>query len=332
MNAPETLSQQDVDSLLQGQPISPRSGSRDDVYPYDFFRPPLISKDRRIIIEAIYARFALSLQSLLSSRLRMPTDATCTVGQGTLSKFMQSVGNPCAAYTFDLGGVVGGVGVLDFSTDVSFFAIDRLFGGLGDGSMPNRALTPLERDVIRLLADRTVADLASAWSDHVVLKPQITGFESSPDTLQIGNPEDNALIANIEVRSGGFYGLVTACLPMMALEVFLGEKTMPGLRSGPQSSAYRERVAEKILGAQVEARVRFPAFRLRAREVAAIQAGQVLRTGHPTDIPIELHINNQRRFLGALGQVRRAVGLRILQAVPTTAAPKASRPTQGRTS
>ena len=54
------------------------------------------------------------MQALLSSRLRLPTDVTFgSVEQATFGEFIMSLGNPCAAFVFDLGGGAEFQGVLD---------------------------------------------------------------------------------------------------------------------------------------------------------------------------------------------------------------------------
>ncbi len=49
----------------------------------------------------------------------------------------------------------------------------------------------------------------------------------------------------------------------------------------------------------------------------------MIHTGHPSDVPVELHVRGQRRFLGTLGQSRRYVGSPHLQHVCKRSAPKA---------
>lgn len=314
----DALTQKDIDSLLQGAaPAAPRA-QRVEVVPYNFLRPPRISKERRVILEAIYTRFAGSLQGMLSTRLREPTDVSCSVEQATYAEFLLSLATPCAAYTFTLGPTLSGQGVLDFSIDVGFHTIDRLFGGTGEGVPPGRPLTALERTVLKGMAERILLLLQEVWADHIAFDPEVVGFESAPETIQVANQEENVLVANVEVRVASFSGLMICCLPLAALESFLGEKNSATLRFTPRGVLPQQQaaLADRIRGARVDVAARFPVFRLRARDVAALRVGQVLQTGHSIDVPIEISVNSQRRFVGELGQSRRAVGVRITQVHP----------------
>jgi flagellar motor switch protein FliM len=309
------LSQKDIDSLLKGTVFAAPAKGNVEIVPYNFLRPPRISRDRRATIETIYARFSVSLQALLSSRLRVPTDISImSVEQATFGEFVLSLGNPCAAYIFDLGGGVSGV--MDLGTDLSFFLVDRMFGGPGDGGTPmTRALTPLERLAVKGLTDRALAFLGEVWQDYVSFLPVHTGFESVPEALQIANKEDNVLVANIDVKTTTFSGLLTICIPLLALESFLQEKPA-AVKQAPrpnsaEQQANREQLERTLRRSRLPITVRFPTFRLRARDAAALQVGQVLDTGFPTETTLEVLVNGRLRFRGLPGQVKRAMGVRV---------------------
>lgn len=332
-NEVDALTQKDIDQLLQGGGGAAAQAGRGrkpnaEVIPYNFLRPPRISKDRRVQLESIFSRFALAMQSMLSSRLRQPMDVSYSVEQATFSEYVLSIANPCAAFVFNLGGTEGGQGAVDLSTDLAFYIVDRVFGGPGEGTRMERGLTPLERTVTRGIVDKMLYALREAWQDHVAFNPEITGFESTPDMLQISSHEDNVLVANLEVRAGSFSSLVAMCIPLLALEGFLGEKTTGRTPTKQQlSPAQRLSVESSVRGANVNLVARFPTIRLSAREVAQLKVGQVIQTTQPIDGPIELHVNGARRFFGQLGQYRRQLGLKVTDAVPgdTTTAPRGSR-------
>ncbi len=329
----DVYSQKDIDSLLKGAAPSVVPEQAIEVIPYNFLRPPRIAKDRQALLNGIYQRVAVSLQALVSSRLRTPVDITlASVEQATFAEFIFSLATPCAAYVYDLGDKVGGQAALDLGTDFSYHLIDRLFGGPGEAPEIRRPLTLLERAVVRGMADKVWGLVREAWADHLAFQPAYSGFESSPDALQIANREDNVLVSNIGVRSGPFSGLITMCLPLVSLESFLQEKPtrhFQALKTSPaEREAARRHIEEALRASRLEVCARFPRFHLRARDVGRLAVGQVIHTGHPSDIPVELHVHGDRRFLGVLGQSRQHVGLRIstlLHPQRPDGAPRASR-------
>jgi flagellar motor switch protein FliM len=180
-----------------------------------------------------------------------------------------------------------------------------------------RALSPLEQTVVRSVSERILGILREAWQEQLAIAPEITGFESDPETLQIANQEDHVLVANLEVRSGPFQGQIATCLPMSALESFLQDRSTVklqgrGVRRDPGSRAL---VESTLQHAHVAVSARLPVLRLSTREVARLAPGQILHTGSTTETDIEIHVNGRLQFVGALGQVRRRIGLRIVQPV-----------------
>ena len=320
------INQTDIDSILRGAGTPSTAPEVVDVQAYNFLRPHRISKDRRSTLTNIYTRFAVSMQALLTSRLRLPTDVTVgSVEQATFGEFIMSLGNPCAAFVFEVGGGSGFQGVLDLSIDLSYQLIDRMFGGPGTreasaGRDVSRALTQLERLVLKGVADRTLGFLGEVWEEHLPMAPVQVGFESMPDALQIANREDNVLVTNIDVRAGEFSGLLTLCLPLVALESFLQEKRATGARTARVSEndrqIFRGNLERSLRIASLPVTARFPLFSMLTRDVASLEVGQVIHTGYPLDVPLEVQVNGRRRFLGLPGRVRRAMGVRITTAIP----------------
>lgn len=256
-------------------------------------------------------------------------DVSCTVEQGSFSDYMASIANPCAAFTFELGPG-SGHGAIDLSTDLAFFMIDRVFGGPGEPARLDRSLTLLERTVARQFIDKMLWLFREAWQDHLPFAPQVIGFESTPEMIQIVAHEDNVLVANLEVRSAQVTSLVAMCIPLVALETFLGEKAFRSAsKATPAPPAVRDQVESSLRQAQVELAIRFPPLKLSAREVASLKVGQIIQTSQPIDGPIELLVNGKRRFSGLLGQYRRLLGLKLTHPIAGGGA-AVSRPSRGR--
>lgn len=331
-----SLTQREIDDILQRTspaPLAPVHG--EDVLPYNFSRPPRVSKERRATLESIYARYALSLQGLLSSLLRTPVDIDASsIEQSMFSEFVLSLGRPCAAFVFGIGDRLGAQGAIDLSTDFALHLTDRLFGGPGDAVELQRSLTPLEQTVVKNFTDRALGLLRDAWAEHLPIVPKVTGFESNPEMLQITSREDNVLVTTLELRSAAFQGFVTLCLPMAAIESFLQEKGTS--HSGAARLTEAEHLEQRRLTvgglqhAHVTGSARLPQLWLTARQLSELAPGRVLQTSHPVDAPIELHLNGRLRFTGALGQVRRQLGLRIAERVHTPDAERPVRTRQGR--
>jgi len=335
------LSQQDIDSLLTGGSRAKAAARRAtaepasnpvEVLPYNFTRPLRISKERQAILNAIHSRFAASVQSYLSSRLRQPTDVSVTgVEQVTFGEFVMALSEPCAAFVFDLGEHAGAQAVVDIGTGFAHHLVDRLFGGPGEPESISRALTPLEQMVLRGVVERVMTTLQDAWGDHLPMAPVAVGFEGMPGTLRVANKEDNVLIANLEIRTGQATGFLTVCIPLIALENFLQDKAghlMQTQRIRSEDRDLSRRTVERCVRQvtlPVIARLR-PCL-LTTSDLSSLRAGDVLLTGHHAEVDVQVLINGAAHFAGKIGQHRGHLGIRISHSTDSGAA---SRSPKGR--
>ncbi len=325
-------SQKDIDALLD----APAYGDAPvGVVPYNFTRPPRVSKDTLASIDAVYGRFAAAVQAYLSSRLRLPVEVSVSaIEEVSYAEYVLSLGAPCAAFSFDAGDATSAHGIIEMTTPFSYHLIDRLFGGSGDSMDLPRPLTPLEQTVVRGVADRTLGLFAAAWAEDVAMEPVVASFEARAEMIRILMPDDSVLVAQIEVRSGPFTGPFSLCVPVSMFEAFLqqsGPARVVRSRTHDDDATHaRTSVVGHLRQASVNVSVRFPPVRLPARAVANLAPGQVIHTMQPTDGSVDVMVNGRLRYAAALGQLRGLVGARVTQTVEAQAADRPRRPRQGR--
>jgi flagellar motor switch protein FliM len=318
--ASETLSQHDIDRLLgSGGRAAPRAGAAMDVQVYDFRRPARVSKERLRTLEAMYERLVKNLEAWIISRIRGQIEVRLqSVEQFSFGEFTLSLPTPCASFIFEIGGT-GQKGVIDIGPEFGFYVIDRVFGGTGNASVPNRSLTPIERMAIRTVAERACQLTEEIWQDHVPMNLAVTGFESSPEILQVANREDPVLVANIEITAGGQSGLMLICLPFAVLDKFFTSSGQQRLALLHSSEAEREAARLKTESAvremPVEISVRLPRFELPFEELMQLRVGSIIPTGIPKDAKLVVRTGDQERFLGQAGRVSGMLAVRITDSV-----------------
>lgn len=325
MTGSNGLTQKEVDELLLGS-SAPRPVAVVEAVPYSFGRPRQLPRERLALLEAVFSRFALALRALLTARLRISTDVTVrSIEQATLAEAALSLGTPCAAFSFSIGAGASH-GAIDFGTELALHCLDRLFGGPGEPGHHRRPLTTIEQGVVRGIATRTLALLTGALQEHIALSFEAESFESDPEMLRIGNPDDRAIIVLFDVHVGAGEGVMTLALPTACLQsLFREAKTAatPGVRP----EAHRSAIATRLNLARLGISARLPVVRLQARDVATLAPGQTLLTGQSGDGWVELHVNGRLRFRGTLGQSRRNLGVLITEVVhsPLPERPEAAR-------
>jgi flagellar motor switch protein FliM len=324
--ASETLSQNDIDRLLGGGArVSPLSAAAMDVQVYDFRRPARVSKERLRTLEAMYERLVKGLEGWLISRVRGQMEVRLqSVEQFSFGEFTLSLPMPCSSFIFDIAGT-GQKGVIDVGPEFSTYIIERLFGGEGTGNALTRTLTPIERMAVRSVADKVTGLLQEIWQDHVPMDLSISGFESSPEILQVVNREDPVLVANVEFSTGNVSSLLLICLPFSVLDKFFtshGQQRTGLLTTSDQErETTRQRSEASLRATKVPLTARLPDFQLSMRDIAGITEGSILPTGISTDARIILRAGTQERFIGHPGRVNGHLAVRILDAVPSATTP-----------
>ena len=312
-NPPETTPVEEEDILLSGDdettPEVP-SGEKAklEVSLYDFRRPARLSKDRKRSLEAIYGILSKAFEGWLRGRVRDPMTLDLqSVDEVTYGEFILDLPSPCASFIVDETRGTGHQGVINFGQELASFFIDRLLGGAGQPALFERSLTPTERLLVRIVAERVTAQLADAWRDYVEMDLSISGFESIPEMMQVANSEDPVLVATLMVSTGEMTSPLTLCLPVAALEKFFlstSGRKHPVTQGNPEERIEeRKNVEGTLRSARISIEARFKEVSLTLRELAAIKPGHILKTGLSTDAELFIHVAGQKRFVGAPGKL-----------------------------
>lgn len=331
--ASETLSQNEIDLLLGGSagsaaPAGATVAHRGDVeyQLYDFRRPHRVSKERLRTLEAMYERLVKSLEAWLLSRVRGQVELRLqSVEQFSFGEFTLSLPTPCASFGFEILNTGGQKGVIDVGHEFAYFLVDRFFGGSGTPAVPSRALSPVERLVVRLAVERTTLLLSEIWQDHVELDLDLTSFESIPEMVQAASRDDPVLVASVEVSAGHSSSLLLICLPFSVLDKFFSSGEQQRVKAMTGSEAERlltREIAEVSLRqTMVDISARLPAFEVSMRHLLGLPVGAVLTTGIPTDTQLDVAIGGQSRYRGAAGRVGSKLAVRLLDAPGIPAPP-----------
>jgi flagellar motor switch protein FliM len=227
----------------------------------------------------------------------------------------------CKSFMLDIkdragDDAVGEQAVIDIGRELAYFLVDRLFGGGSGTTILDRALTPIERLAVRVVAERIMGLVQEVWEDHVELELSLSGFESIPEIIQAAPRESPVLVASINATFGGTTSLVSICLPLSVLEKFFAMSSKTTAQPPRRELVGQRMVAESALRAtSIEVAARLPEFRLLMREIAGLKVGSMLSTGIPIDSNVNLLVGTQAHFKTAPGRVGRKLAVRVLESL-----------------
>lgn len=315
------LSQEEIDALLASaatgrapEPAEAPISTSGGVVVYNFRRPDRVSKEQLRSMHLLHDRFALNVSTSLGAFLRAMTEVSIvSVEQFAYSEFLMSLPDPTAFYAIGLNPL-DGQGALELNPAVAFTMVDRMLGGTGNTPGPNRALTEIEQNVIDSVVKLMLDNLSETWHPVTEVQFKIQARETRPQMLQVTGPNEIVILLVFDIRIGETRGMLNLCIPASAIEA-VGDSFAQGWHRTRRLPTPDE---ESWLHANL-GRVQVPVTAkldttLSARELLALNPGDVLALGHSSANPVDLFIGQVRRFQGHLARKGDGVGLRIERA------------------
>jgi len=322
------LSQEEIDALLTSaseieKTVRPDGALGGSVVPYNFRRPDRVSKEQIRSLHFLHDRFARNVATSLSAYLRTVTDVSITsVEQFTYSEFLLSLPDPTAFYAVSMAPL-DGVAALELNPNVAFTVVDRMLGGTGRGVVMARALTEIEQNVIEAVVKLILENLTETWRGIVDVRFRISGRETRPQMLQVAAPNEVVVLMGFDIRIGDARGALHVCIPASAIESVGTSFTQSWQRTRREPTADDRRALGENL-----ARVRLSVAAtldttLRARELLALQRGDVLSLGQATEDLLDVRVQGARKFAGRLVARGSVAGVRVERVAGSSVASEA---------
>ncbi len=307
----KVLSQEEIDSLLtsvkddeQSLALDPGKNREKGVLAYDFKHPNRVSKDQIRTLENLHANFAGHYGSTLSAVMRTIVDVDLvSVDQITYAEFIMSLVTPSCTYTVQMPPL-DGVCLVDFNPTLTFSFIDRMFGGNGKILATERELTGIERSVMGKLAKKLYLDLKKSWEHIVEVHIEQVSFETNPQFIQIVPPTETVIAVSFQIKLFQSTGLLTICYPYVSLEtVILKLSAQNWIDSTKKKNIENDRqINANNLGiVNTELTAELLKTELKMREFLKLQIGDVVRSDKKIMAPVEIYVNNRRKYVARPG-------------------------------
>lgn len=303
------LTQEEVDALLsqeQGpEQILDISNKKREVRLYDFRHPDRVSKEQLKILRNIHDNFARLLATYLSNQLRTMIDIKPpTIEQVTYLEFTMSASDFTYMYIFDITNL-DGQALLEVDPNLSFFIIDRLFGGTGSTIQRNEATpTIIERSVMNSVSERILEFLKEAWQHIDILQPNIMTFETNPQLVTIAPASETMIVFNFPIIARNFEFYILLCFPYFMLEPIL-KKLISGnyvtlLKKKP-NEADTESLYKTLENTQVKFTVDVGYTDLYVQDFVNLKENDILLLNKTIKQPFIGRVQNVKKFSGAPG-------------------------------
>ncbi|HVM20455.1 MAG TPA: flagellar motor switch protein FliM [Egibacteraceae bacterium] len=271
----------------------PATRRRSGPQSYDFRRPNKFSREHVRALQIVNETFARQFANVLASTLRAVSQVRLTsVDQLTYDEYIQSTEAPTYLAIVSMEPLPG-AGILHIPLPLAMGAVDRLLGGSGAGTYPNRPLTDIESGLLRGLTQRLLRELSYAFESLVEVDAQLVVQESNPQFAQIAAPTEMVVVASFDMRIGSQTGEASLCLPYSSLqhtlESFVGKAQFGGKADGEQQVAEAQ-IARRLGQTAVDVSVAFNQITLTSGEIVGLAPGDVVPLGHRVDAPLTMTV------------------------------------------
>jgi flagellar motor switch protein FliM len=264
---------------------------------YNFSRAGQITHEQMRAIGTVNDLFARNLMHILGAWLRTHFQVkVASAKQMSYTEFVGRLKEPTYVCSIRMEPL-GALGLLELDLLLASPVVDLLLGGIGRAAKV-RELTDIEEAIMNSVVEMIVRELNVAWH------PVGLGFafekrETAAQVARMMPSGEKTMVVSFEVQMPEALGSINLCLPTVVLNAILrqliSDRERPRRRSEETETRVRELLGEASFGAVLQ----FPPLRLRARELADIAPGTILRLPLPRHSAAELRVGGI-----ALGRAR----------------------------
>ena len=320
----EVLSQDEIDQLLTA--ISAGDTETEDFRPvndtrkikiYDFKRPDKFSKEQIRTVSIMHETFARLTTTALSAQLRsMAHVHVASVDQLTYEEFIRSIPTPTTLAVINMDPLKGNA-ILEIDPSVTFYIIDRLFGGTGKGTKVQRDLTDIEQSVMEGIIVRILANMREAWTQVIDLRPRLGQIETNPQFAQIVPPSEMVVLVTLETKVGEEEGMMNFCIPYITIEPIISKLSSQFWFSSVRRSSttqYMGVLKEKLSSVDMDVVAEIGTINLPVRDVLNLRVGDIVRLSNVrVGDPFTLSVGSKKKFLCQAGVIGKKVAVQVLK-------------------
>ena len=210
----------------------------------------------------------------------------------------------------------GSTFILDMSTSVGFYLVDRVLGGPGSGFNLSRDYTDIEIAILTNIIDKITQRLQETWQNNLPISANLAEIQTNARLLQVFAPEDVVLIVILNVKLGQVEGNLNICMPAEFLESVMHTFSLRYARPAKHQDRDKEEqkkriILENVCESDMEIRVIFDQFQLELQEIMQLQPDDVIPLAKRVDSDVLVTVDKIPWFTAKLGQTKKKKAIRL---------------------
>ena len=308
----EILSQSEIDNLIkelalgEQEPTDERLGDSElNVKPYDFKTANRFPKEQMRTINIVMQNYAQLLANYFTGALRSPSEVEIlSIEELTFYEFNNALPSPVVLAVVNTQPLEGSI-LLQVSAEISDAIISRLLGGASTNMVKKKAFTEIELAIIERVMRQMLHLFDEAWVKVLKMRSHLDRIETSSQFAQIVDINEPIAIITLNIKIGPDTGVISVCLPHMALEPVSKQMNTRSWYSGAQGkkvNADSDAMGKRIYNTMVEMHAIFNDTSASVKDIAYLQVGDVIQLEHRLEDPLMVKVQNLPKFHGTIGK------------------------------
>lgn len=294
MATKDVLSEGELDALMDSVssgdvPLEAGSGGQ-GCQPFDFNTREQTLLAQMPALRTINERHAMALADALHAQFKVNVEvAVDEIRLLRLAEVLAGIPEPSAINLMQLSPLNGSSLVVLPGEMLSYF-VNQYFGGVpgsADGRAAREDLTPTERRISDVLAEKFLFSLVEAWKEKVAFTPEQLAFEVNPEFLPPLPYDEVAMQFRFKITVDEWQDEISWVVPYAAMEPLRGKLGDPAKRLQPQGDKNWESYLRKeLLGVDIEVAGLFASRQSSLGDVLGFQLGSVIPLKPPSDVTL----------------------------------------------
>ena len=282
---------------------------------YDFRNPSKFTREHGRILDQHLETFADQSATLLTSRVRIPTNQELENLQPTsYSAAMSALPEETVLLVASLAPL-DVAGLVHIPRELAMMIIDYQLGGAGEDEQPERGLTEIEAALIDEIGEQLIGALKYSFEGVIEWNPSLASHVSSPELAHAAAPGDQVLVATftLDIRDEQFR--TALILPLAPVLPFLDQALAArrAARSSQDQARFKSAIEGRVRRAPVIVNVRLRPTVGRLEEFMGIKVGDVFDLAHPVNAPWQIASSGVTFAHGIPGSEAGHVAIRVVE-------------------
>lgn len=289
-----------------------RTPTSTDIVEYDYRGGSEFDPGTAEELVGLHKAFCRDLTRHLSHLLQVPVVVEPrSVDEVPYSSYARSLPSPTVLAVAQLAPTTGRA-LVDLPNHLAFAILDILLGGAGRPT-GFRAITDLERSIMKMALDPIAASITAAFAPAAALATEVVSIQAHPAIADMVEAEEPTQVMSFNVHietQQATEGILSICYPKETLLSLLAPAPEEQIEITVQAPVNPE-LFDPLSAVPVDVTARLKASPISLLELAELQPGDVVVLNHQASEPVTISAGGHDLLEGQVGQHNNQVALSI---------------------